>query len=139
MHAGSKKGAGIKPGDLEFVLISQSHEDHDGGLAELVTLTDCNVKAHTVYDLLIRQYPEMAPKGYKQQFPAKCWHCVMPSSFFKENCQGYHRVLQNLDVECIGDGTQEIGPGKASITKTRKLESTEITMAFSCFSSFVIS
>lgn len=106
--------AGIKPGDLEFVLISHSHEDHDGGLAELVTLTDCKVKAHTVYDLLIRQYPGMAPKGYRQQFPAKCWHCAMPASFFEENCLGYHRVLQNLDVECIGDGTQEIDPGISS-------------------------
>ena len=100
--------AGIDPEDLEFVLISHSHEDHDGGLAELVELADCKVKAHTVYDLLIRQYPDMAPKGYKQQFPAKCWHCIMPSSFFEENCLGYHRVLQNLDVECIGDGTEKI-------------------------------
>ena len=77
-------------------------------MAELVALTDCKVKAHTVYDLLIRQYPDIVPKGYKQQFPAKCWHCIMPSSFFEENCLGYHRVLQNLDVECIGDGTEKI-------------------------------
>jgi glyoxylase-like metal-dependent hydrolase (beta-lactamase superfamily II) len=100
--------AGIKPGGLEFVLISHSHEDHDGGLAELVALAECRVKAHTVYDLLIRQYPALAPKGYKQAFPAKCWHCIMPASFFEKNCLGYHRVLQNLEVDCIGDAPEKI-------------------------------
>ena len=33
------KNAGIQAEDLEFVLISHSHEDHDGGLAELVNST----------------------------------------------------------------------------------------------------
>jgi len=107
--------AGIKPGDLEFVLISHSHEDHDGGLAELLELTKCRVKAHRVYDLLIRQYPALAPKGYKQAFPAKCWHCNMPASFFEKNCLGYHRVLQNLEVDCIGDEPEEIDNGISTI------------------------
>jgi glyoxylase-like metal-dependent hydrolase (beta-lactamase superfamily II) len=100
--------AGITPGDLAFVLISHSHEDHDGGLAELVELTECRVKAHTVYDLLIRQYPALAPKGYKQAFPAKCWHCIMPASFLEKNCLGYHKVLQSLEVDCIGDKPEKI-------------------------------
>jgi len=101
-------GAGINPGDLAYVLISHGHEDHDGGLAELIKLTSLKVKAHTVYDLLIRQYPDRAPKGYKEHFPAKCWHCFMPESFYKENCLGYHAVLQTLEVEGIGDGLETI-------------------------------
>jgi len=100
--------AGIKPADLDYVLISHSHEDHDGGLAELVELTDLKVKAHTVYDLMIRQYPDIAPSGYKRRFPAKCWHCFMPESFFKDNCLRYHGVLQDLDIERIGDGCEMI-------------------------------
>jgi len=107
--------AGIDPEDFEFVLISHSHEDHDGGLAELVGPTNLKVKAHTVYDLLIRQYPAIAPKGYKQQFPAKCWHCIMPASFYEENCLGYHRVLQDLEVERIGDGREKIADGITSL------------------------
>jgi ribonuclease BN (tRNA processing enzyme) len=51
------EAAGIRPADLDFVLISHSHEDHDGGLAELVNCTHLNVRAHKVYDLLIRKYP----------------------------------------------------------------------------------
>jgi glyoxylase-like metal-dependent hydrolase (beta-lactamase superfamily II) len=101
--------AGIKPVDLDFVLISHGHEDHDGGLAELVELTDLKIKAHTVYDLMIKQYPDSAPPGYKRRFPAKCWHCFMPESFFKDNCLQYHGVLQALDVERIGDGCNKLG------------------------------
>jgi glyoxylase-like metal-dependent hydrolase (beta-lactamase superfamily II) len=100
--------AGINPIDLDYVLISHGHEDHDGGLAELVKLTDLKVKAHRVYDLLIRRYPALSPRGYKEQFPAKCWHCFMPESFYKENCLKYHAVLQTLNVQCIGDGSEEI-------------------------------
>jgi len=81
---------GIDPKYLDYVLISHGHEDHDGGLAELVKIADLKVKAHSAYDLLIRQYPQQAPKGYKEHFPAKCWHCFMPESFYKENCLDYH-------------------------------------------------
>ncbi|MGD8301759.1 MAG: MBL fold metallo-hydrolase, partial [Desulfobacterales bacterium] len=37
---------GITAADLDFVLISHSHEDHDGGLAELIDATRLKVKAH---------------------------------------------------------------------------------------------
>ena len=102
--------AGIGPEDLSFVLISHGHEDHDGGLAELVHITDLKVKAHAIYDLIIRKYPEAAPQGYKEDFPAKCWHCEMPEEFYTRNCVEYHGVLQELRVDSIGDGTQEIAP-----------------------------
>ena len=100
--------AGIRAEDLAFVLISHGHEDHDGGLAELVASTRLKVKAHTIYDLLIRSYPAKAPVGYKEHFPAKCWHCFMPESFYSRNCLEYHRVLQNLPVETIGNGENEL-------------------------------
>ena len=103
------KHTGIDPKDLDYVLISHGHEDHDGGLAELVKMTDLKVKAHTVYDLLIRQYPQQSPKGYKEHFPAKCWHCFMPESFYKENCLDYHAVLQTLRVEPVGNDTTSLG------------------------------
>jgi glyoxylase-like metal-dependent hydrolase (beta-lactamase superfamily II) len=82
---GMMESAGISAEDLGFVLISHSHEDHDGGLAELVESTRLKVKAHAIYDLLIRQYPEDAPTGFREKFPAKCWHCPMPESFWSKN------------------------------------------------------
>ena len=101
---------GIKPEDLEFVLISHGHEDHDGGLAELVSTTHLNVKAHAIYDHLIKKYPAESPDGNKKEFPAKCWHCPMPETFYTQNCLEYHNVLQELTVDPIGDGETEIGP-----------------------------
>jgi len=100
--------AGIDPSDLEFVLISHGHEDHDGGLAELVAMTSLNVRAHAIYDLLIRQYPDMAPAEYKRHFPAKCWHCFMPESFYTAHCLGYHRMLKHLDVEPVDSGVTSL-------------------------------
>ena len=102
---------GIKAEDLEFVLISHGHEDHDGGLAELVNSTNLRVKAHAIYELLIRKYPSKAPRGHKEDFPAKCWHCPMPESFYSKNCLGYHKVLQELQIEPIGDGENELMTG----------------------------
>jgi glyoxylase-like metal-dependent hydrolase (beta-lactamase superfamily II) len=107
--------AGIDPADLDFVLISHSHEDHDGGLAELIEQTDLTVKAHTIYDLLIRRYSGFAPQGRKQDFPAKCWHCFMPESFVHDYCLKYHAVLQTLIVERIGDTPEVLGPDIATM------------------------
>ena len=101
---------GIAAADLEFVLISHSHEDHDGGLAELVDATRLNVKAHAIYDRLINTYPAKSPPGDKKDFPAKCWHCPMPETFYTKNCLAYHRVLQGLTIDPIADGETEIGP-----------------------------
>jgi glyoxylase-like metal-dependent hydrolase (beta-lactamase superfamily II) len=99
----------VKPSDLRFVLISHGHEDHDGGLAELVNMTSLKVRAHAIYDLLIRQYPDMAPADYKRHFPAKCWHCFMPESFYTVNCLGYHRMLQQLEVEVVDSSANSLG------------------------------
>jgi glyoxylase-like metal-dependent hydrolase (beta-lactamase superfamily II) len=105
---GMMDSAGIKPEDLGFVLISHSHEDHDGGLGELVNLTQLKVKAHAIYDLIIRKYPKNAPPGYKEDFPAKCWRCMMPEEYFTKNCLAYHKILQGLTVDKIPDGVQEL-------------------------------
>ena len=105
---GMLEAAGIKSEDLGFVLISHGHEDHDGGLAQLVESTQLKVKAHAIYDLLIRQYPDYALPGYKVNFPAKCWHCPMPEAFWSKNCLGYHQVLKDLKVDTIGDGENSL-------------------------------
>jgi glyoxylase-like metal-dependent hydrolase (beta-lactamase superfamily II) len=95
---------GLTAADLEFVLISHGHEDHDGGLAELVDATHLKVKAHPIYGRLVNTYPAESPADHKRDFPAKCWHCPMPETFYTKNCLAYHQVVQGLKIDPVGDG-----------------------------------
>ena len=104
------ESTGIQPEDLEFVLISHGHEDHDGGLAELLSAARLKVKAHAIYNHLVQKYPAISPDSDKKEFPAKCWHCPMPESFYSRNCLGYHQELQDLKVDPIDNGEATIGP-----------------------------
>src|SRR5687767_11583091 len=41
--------AGVKPGDLKFVLHTHSHHDHMGGSGQLKAYTGCLIAAHPYY------------------------------------------------------------------------------------------
>jgi glyoxylase-like metal-dependent hydrolase (beta-lactamase superfamily II) len=102
---------GIDGKDLDSILISHGHEDHDGGLAEMAERTRAEVRAHTVYERLIRYYPNHAPPDFRKEFPASCWRCFMPESFIAENCLEYHRTRSRLKIRAIGEGHGERGDG----------------------------
>jgi glyoxylase-like metal-dependent hydrolase (beta-lactamase superfamily II) len=100
--------AGVSKGDLDFILVSHGHEDHDGGLCDVAGSTGAKVKAHPIYERLIRFYPDRAPADVRKDFPASCWHCFMPASFSDEHCLAYHRGRNRLEVEPIGDGNAKV-------------------------------
>jgi glyoxylase-like metal-dependent hydrolase (beta-lactamase superfamily II) len=108
------KTFGISGKDLAFVLLTHGHEDHDGGLFEIVQATGVRIKAHVLYDRLIRCYPDDAPLGVNRDFPASCWHCPMPASFSNKQCRTYHRERGRLEIEMIGDGENSITNGVVS-------------------------
>ena len=98
------ESAGVSEKDLDFLVVSHGHEDHDGGLCEIAATTGARVKAHHIYERLIRFFPEQAPADVRKDFPASCWHCFMPASFSDKHCVAYHQGRSRLEVETIGDG-----------------------------------
>ena len=103
------EASGISINDIESVVISHGHEDHDGGLFEFSVTTGTKIRAHEVYDRLIRPYPKEAPDDAKRTFPAACWHCFMPPSHATENCYDYQRNRTGLHVEPIDEGNGTLG------------------------------
>ena len=100
---GMMETAGVSAKDLEFVLISHSHEDHDGGLAELVESTRLRVKAHAIYNLLIRQYPDISPWPTTLSLFAEVAEIIKPEYTDPEAVFGLQRYIKSLKkLEEIG-------------------------------------
>ncbi|MBI4774622.1 MAG: MBL fold metallo-hydrolase [Deltaproteobacteria bacterium] len=92
---------GLAVKDLECILLSHGHEDHDGGLAEIARVAPVNIRAHENYDRLIRFYPTKTPPRAARGFPASCWHCPMPKAFSDTHCVQYHKTRSSLRIQTI--------------------------------------
>ena len=103
--------AGIKADDLDFVILSHGHEDHDGGLFALTEATGLGVKAHETYQGLIEVAPSRAPSARVAQYPAFCWYCPMSDSFAQKHCLEYHRERRSLKVTSIAHENYDLGKG----------------------------
>jgi glyoxylase-like metal-dependent hydrolase (beta-lactamase superfamily II) len=103
--------AGFSGQDIHFMVVSHGHEDHDGGLFEITNLIDAPVLAHEVYGSLVRCYADAAPSEEKAEFPASCWRCPMPETFYKINCLEYHKERQELTIMDIGSLPKALGSG----------------------------
>ena len=97
------KSAGVSEDDMDYILVSHGHEDHDGSLAEIAEATGLKVRAHDIYDRLIRFYPDRGPRDARMNFPASCWRCFMPESYTSENCVAYQTARSRLEIETIED------------------------------------
>ncbi|MGV8056504.1 MAG: MBL fold metallo-hydrolase [Smithellaceae bacterium] len=99
-----KMMAGIDIGvkEIDTILISHGHEDHDGGLSEIIEDTGLKALAHPSYKPLIRCYPDIAPPEARADFPAGCWDCPMPPDHAEQYCLAYHNERARLHAH-IGE------------------------------------
>lgn len=102
---GMIENTGFALKNLKTVVLSHGHEDHDGGVAEIVRESGARVMAHPCYEQLIRLAPDKVPEGVNRKFPASCWHCPMPETFVDDNCRLYHQSRNELIVNnvCASD------------------------------------
>jgi len=105
------EAAGFALGDLQHVVLSHGHEDHDGGLADLTRRLSVQVHAHPVYDMLNCVDPALAPSEDKADVPASCWHCPMPAWFAKKFCPEYHAQRRGLTTAAIGNSHHPFDSG----------------------------
>ena len=95
--------AGLKARDLDFVVLSHGHEDHDGGLFALHKATGLEIKAHETYQSLAAVSPSRAPSKRLADYPPSCWHCPMSDNFAQKHCLEYHKERRLLKVAPISE------------------------------------
>jgi len=100
------ESVGFRPKDLDAIIVTHGHEDHDGSLAELSRAVGARVVAHAVYERMIRFYPDEAPKDHRRDFPAGCWRCFMPHEFTQKTCINYHQRRSDMSIEAVQDGSR---------------------------------
>jgi glyoxylase-like metal-dependent hydrolase (beta-lactamase superfamily II) len=95
----SSLGKGVS--DIDRIIITHSHDDHDGNLAELLPLTRAELWAHSIYRQMIAYHPHITDGASHPEFPGSCRLCNMPEEFYKSNCLPYHQKRSALGIDSV--------------------------------------
>ncbi len=98
--------AGFSLKDIERVIITHGHEDHDGNIPEVIEATGAKLWAHFAYENMVAYYPGINDGAARPDFPGSCRCCLMPDKF-NASCRSYHQKRSHLKVDQVvgGDGT----------------------------------
>ncbi len=90
--------------NIDRIIITHSHEDHDGNVAEIISVTPAELWAHTIYPQMISYHPHVKDGALHPELPGSCRLCPMPETFYR-NCLPYHQKRSSLKVDLtIRDG-----------------------------------
>jgi glyoxylase-like metal-dependent hydrolase (beta-lactamase superfamily II) len=92
------KSTGKGFSDIDRVVITHSHEDHDGNVAEIISAAQAELWAHAIYPQMISYHPHVADGAPHPELPGSCRMCPMPEAFYR-NCLSYHRKRSSLKVD----------------------------------------
>jgi glyoxylase-like metal-dependent hydrolase (beta-lactamase superfamily II) len=99
------KSTDKKLSDIDRIVITHSHEDHDGNVAEIVSVAPVELWAHTIYRQMISYHPQVTDGAPHPELPGSCRICRMPEAFYRKNCLPYHKARSALIVDfAITDG-----------------------------------
>jgi len=101
------KSAGKRFSDIHRVVVTHSHDDHDGNLAEVMSATQAELWAHPIYRQMISYHPNIKDGALHPELPGSCRVCRMPEAFYSKNCLPYHKARSKLNIGCaITDGQE---------------------------------
>jgi glyoxylase-like metal-dependent hydrolase (beta-lactamase superfamily II) len=84
--------------NIDRIVITHSHEDHDGNVAEIISATQAELWAHTIYSQMISYHPHIKDGALHPELPGSCRLCPMPETFYR-NCLLYHEKRSSLEVD----------------------------------------
>jgi glyoxylase-like metal-dependent hydrolase (beta-lactamase superfamily II) len=93
------KSIGKKPTDINRVVITRSHEDHDVNVAEIISAAQAELWAHAIYRQMISYHPDIADGALHPELPGSCRMCRMPEIFYSKNCLPYHKARSKLNID----------------------------------------
>ncbi len=94
------KSIGKEFSDIDRIVITHSHEDHDGNLAEVLSVAQAALWAHSIYRQMISYHPHIKDGATHPELPGSCRVCNMPESFYK-NCLPYHKKRSLLNIDFV--------------------------------------
>lgn len=92
------KTVGKELSDIDRIIVTHSHEDHDGNVVDILPAAQAELWAHSIYPGMISYHPHIGDGARHPEMPGSCRHCYMPESFYK-NCLPYHRERSSLRVD----------------------------------------
>jgi glyoxylase-like metal-dependent hydrolase (beta-lactamase superfamily II) len=85
--------------DIDRIVITHSHEDHDGNLPEILSLAKAELWAHQIYQEMISYHPAVDHDGVEHpELPGSCRLCTMPQEYI-DRCIPYHQKRSLLKID----------------------------------------
>jgi glyoxylase-like metal-dependent hydrolase (beta-lactamase superfamily II) len=97
------KSIGKDFSDIDRIILTHSHEDHDGNVAEIVPSVRGELWAHAIYRQMISYHPFVTDGAKHPELPGSCRHCIMPEKIYS-HCLSYQQRRSLLDVDVTIDG-----------------------------------
>jgi len=93
--------------DIDRIVVTHSHEDHDGNVAEIISTAHAELWAHSIYRQMISYHTGIMDGAPHPELPGSCRVCRMPAAFYQKNCLSYHKARSALNVDIdVTDGRE---------------------------------
>jgi glyoxylase-like metal-dependent hydrolase (beta-lactamase superfamily II) len=91
--------------DIDRIILTHSHEDHDGNVAEIMPSVQGELWAHAIYRQMISYHPSIVDGAKHPDLPGSCRQCIMPEKIYS-HCLPYHLRRSLLDINVAIDNDQ---------------------------------